>query len=391
MIELAPHLAFEAECPACGARLVPRRVLWQGIHVCAESLCQGCQHTIVSDLPVAHGIYYPFHADLTASRLFGGEEARQWFGEPLLASLLKPAAGDVPFRVERFSSPKQVVILNCLDYLYGHALLKLMNAERHLAAGPGVGVVVIVPELLRWMVPAGVSEIWTVGLTLAESRRFHPTLHDRIEAEAGRFDRRFLSKAHTHPMIRDIALFTGQRPHDFSAREPRVTFIWREDRLWLGTAARIGTKLPGMIVRQRQKVVRFMSALRHRYPGAKFTLAGLGMATTFPGWIEDLRVKRFSPEAERALCQVYAESRVVIGIHGSHMLLPSAHAGMTVDLMPRDRWGNFAQDVVFLEPDVRLGAFRYRMLPQAIPADELAEIVARQLADHEQYVRVMKG
>jgi len=36
------------------------------------------------------------------------------------------------------------------------------------------------------------------------------------------------------------------------------------------------------------------------------------------------------------------------------MLLPSAHAGMTVSLMPSKRWGNFAEDILFTEKDVRL-------------------------------------
>jgi len=47
-------------------------------------------------------------------------------------------------------------------------------------------------------------------------------------------------------------------------------------------------------------------------------------------------------------------------VHGSNMLLPSAHAGMTIDLMPDDRWGNFAQDISYQEDDVRMGSYRYR-------------------------------
>lgn len=43
-----------------------------------------------------------------------------------------------------------------------------------------------------------------------------------------------------------------------------------------------------------------------------------------------------------------------MGVHGSNMLLPSAHARATLVLMPRKRWGNFIQDILFQEPNPRL-------------------------------------
>jgi len=43
----------------------------------------------------------------------------------------------------------------------------------------------------------------------------------------------------------------------------------------------------------------------------------------FPSYIRDLRVKRFTEDAEKMLCEIYSESTLVIGIHGSGMLLPS--------------------------------------------------------------------
>src|SRR5690606_24232569 len=81
--------------------------------------------------------------------------------------------------------------------------------------------------------------------------------------------------------------------------------------------------------------------------------------------IDDQRVESFTPAKEKRLCQIYSESRVVIGVHGSNMLLPSAHAGSTIDLLLPERNGNFAQDILFqpAHQDPRLVTWRQRFLP----------------------------
>jgi hypothetical protein len=57
------------------------------------------------------------------------------------------------------------------------------------------------------------------------------------------------------------------------------------------------------------------------------------------------------------------------------MLLPSSHAGMTIDLIDQ-RWGNFAQDILYQESDPRMATFRYRFLPYQTKNDTLAFIAA---------------
>lgn len=106
--------------------------------------------------------------------------------------------------IEKFSDSKDVVILNCIDQLYGHALLKLLNAERHLERHKNYGVVVLIQDFLRWLVPDGVAEIWTVKLPLSRAQHFYPTLHERIEQECRRFSTVSVSKTFSHPQIKDI-------------------------------------------------------------------------------------------------------------------------------------------------------------------------------------------
>ena len=118
------------------------------------------------------------------------------------------------------------------------------------------------------------------------------------------------------------------------------------------------------------------------------TVAGIGRQGSFPRWIEDLRVDKIdSGDVERALCRIYSESRVVIGVHGSNMLLASGHAGMCIDLMPEVRWGNVAQDMLFAsdEPadaDLRLSAFRRRFIDVGAPPRLVAAIAILALRHH---------
>ena len=118
---------------------------------------------------------------------------------------------------------------------------------------------------------------------------------------------------------------------------------------------------------QWRKICRLFAKARKSLPNATFTVAGQGREFAFPSWVDDRRTARFDPESEIAACRVYSESRIVIGVHGSNMLLPSAHAGMSIDLMPADRWSNVAQDILYSPDefggDPRMASFRHRYVP----------------------------
>lgn len=396
MIQIKPNIEYKGCCPWCKGELLAERILWQGIHVCVVSRCAGCGAEIAGDLGSGHALLAPYLVDLAAGRLFGNEEDRAWLGLPFLDSLRNPADDlKVKLNVERISSCREVVVLNCVDYLYGHALLKLLNVEMHLAQSTAPGLVVIIQECLRWMVPKGVVEIWTVNIPLVKGRNFYPEFDRRVQEECRRFDVVYLSHALPHSAVSDISRFTEVTRHDFDCDQFRITFIWREDRPWFGwrLPVSIGRKILTvgnlLLWWQNLKVRRLFSRLRRTFPCATMTVAGLGTATRFPAWLDDQRVGHFTAEAEKETCAVYAASRLVIGVHGSNMLLPSAHAGMTLDLMPDDRWANFAQDLIYQESDPRLAAYCYRFLPLTIGISALSRIVVRQIAGYNHFRQQM--
>lgn len=394
-LQIKPRLEARANCHVCGQGVDASGVLWQGIHVCAEYLCSRCGAQFVEDMPIGHAISSQFRVDVKRGLLGGHEECKGWFGEPLLNSLRKPNPSILALEVETRRRVSSVVVLNCIDFLYGHCVLKLLNAARHLRESEP-GLVVIIPKFLAWMVPEGVAEVWQVDLPLQCAQEYFPDLNRRISKELERFEEAKLSRAFSHPTGYRIEDFTRVPRHDFSQEDFRVTFVWRPDRLWLnegiwtGLMRRLG--LAGILHRmQRRKIRSLLARIRVAFPQARPTVAGFGRQGGFPAWIDDRRLERAeTAEAERALCQVYAESRVTIGVHGSNMLLASGHAGMCVDLMPASRWGNIAQDILYHDADfagdLRLSAYRIRFVPVEIGSGTIGSIVA-EMIDSFDWVR----
>ena len=69
-------------------------------------------------------------------------------------------------------------------------------------------------------------------------------------------------------------------------------------------------------------------------------------------------------------------SHIVIGVHGSNMLLPSAHAGAVIELLPEDRSANLAQDIIPAgDQTMRETMFRYRFMPLSSQPGQVADTV----------------
>jgi hypothetical protein len=383
MIEIKPNIEHRSHCPYSDKVLKPVKVLWQGTHVCvvSESPDGG---EIIEELRIGHAAKTPYQIDLAKKAIFSGDKyAEELLAKPLLNSLQNPQTEQLEISQEIFKSYQRVIILNCVDYLYGHSLLKLLNAQRHLESNPDLGLIVIVQKFLRWMVPDGVAEVWTVPISLKNGQDYYPSFAEFVEKQSQRFEEIYLSEAYSHPSQFDITKFTRVPKHSFDHREKvQITFIWREDRLLVNSFLfRVLRKLKLLQIAlaiQNWKVQQLFEKIRSKLPEAKFVVAGLGTKTKFPKWIEDCRVERFNETTEKETCQIYSESRLVIGLHGSNMLLPSGLAGMTLDLI-ETRWGNFAQDVLYQETNPRLASFRYRYLPSQVSQDILANIAAQMI------------
>jgi len=392
MIRLHPLPDAYHECPYCHVTLEATGWYMPGMRTLADLRCPRCGGTFYGDLPAGHGLYYPMLVERPTG-IVHNRHGVDWFARWLRESYAHRTDTPTDFAVEQFRAPREPVLLNCLDRLYGHCLLKLLNAQYYLDRRPELDLIVLIPRLLRWMVPEGVAAIWSVNLPLERGSEWNDRLASEIREQVEMLGTCRLSVALPHPYRGDfdIERFTGTPPFPIDEwrkhHRPTVTFIWRRDRSWYdrGTRtrprgwAKLGRRLARLreadpLEWQMRKIVALAGALRTALPSVDFAIAGLGEPGGFPDWIGDLRTSEIGESVERMWCERYAGSHIVIGVHGSNMLLPSAHAGATIELVPDDRWGNLIQDILPSSGNSAECLYRYRFLPCSTPPDTVAQV-----------------
>ena len=401
MIQIKPFISTKCTC-SCGGSFYFSEVLWQGLHICEKLVCSNCGRSKINSLPVNQSTleqytYYPDSGLINDT--MGNIVADNWYSTKL-KSITKPVLQEIEIEIDIVRKYDEILILNTLDYIYGHSLLFLLNLQKIVKSQNRFGIVVIVQPMLRWLIPREeVAEIWTVKLGFKNFNNFYPDLSTKINSELVRFKKVWLSKGHLIPTNENINIyhFTGIKPYDFLKEPdcPGITFIWREDpdRLWIRNIYLLkGLKKSGigslLIPFQFLRVLFLFRLLRNKF-GSKYaySVSGLGKFGRFPSFIKDRRVKLFTEETEKMLCKVYSESALVIGVHGSGMLLPSAHAGMAISLMPSKRWANYAEDILFTENDVRLASFQRRIVPLNLSISVIRDIIADMISGRDYFIK----
>jgi len=353
-------------------------------------MCKNCSLEFYQTFPVGHSVEENLSIE-KSGKLFLNPENHSWLSEALRKTYQLVEDGDLPIEKRIFKKCENVVILNTLDYLYGHVLLKLYNAQYHLDHQKDLGLIVIIPKTFEWLIPKGCAEAWIVDLKLSELSYGHVAIQKFVSHEFKRFDKIYLSKAYSHPDFTtvDIERFTGIKPFNldqFYENTPTITFILREDRWWYGSVPdywfyRICRKLKLLpwgsrilSLRQNRLVKKTIQHIKKEFPSAEVIIAGLGKAGSFEGFAKDERANHVDAAVELNWCNIYSRSHVVIGIHGSNMLLPTAFAAGCVEILPTDRFLNVVQDISVRYND-RKQLFLYRFADEYSKPKSVADKV----------------
>jgi len=133
-----------------------------GMRCLAELVCPDCDRRFYGDLPYGHGLYYPCLIDTETGTVECGTTSGEWFATWLGNSYRSRSSDSVAISVQEYSDVDQPIFLNCLDTLYGHSLLKLLNIHRYREAYPEHGLVVLIPSCFEWFVPEYVDVVLSV-------------------------------------------------------------------------------------------------------------------------------------------------------------------------------------------------------------------------------------
>jgi len=406
MIALKPNPYNDFPCPGCGAEKPEvKAIVSQGIHFLADCHCAQCGLDFYEVLPVGHAIDYHLAFNKSNGEFYNAPEEINWLTEPLTESFKSIQKDKVAVEKKVFKASKNVVVLNTLDYLYGHVLLKLYNAQHHLE-DENTGLVIILPKSMEWLIPEGCAEAWLVDLKLSEQKNWYLDLQQFIQKEFERFDTIQLSNAYSHPDFTqiDIEKFTKIKPFDvakFSEQPPCITFIVRQDRWWFQSIFsyvfyRIGRKLKILnsvgkyLTNNQDKLIRkTIRKIKKEIPEVEIFLTGFGKSGNMNGLAKDLRVEKMNAETEINWCKTYAKSQLVIGFHGSNMLLPTAFAAGCIEILPKDRYGNMVQDISVRYAD-RRQLFLYQFCEQYASPESVAQKAISMLKNFDAYNKNMK-
>lgn len=399
MIDLHPKPDSSHKCPFCDIPLDVNGWYIPGLRCLADLSCSKCKKEFFGDLLVGHALYYPQLLEKNTGIVHDPYKIN-WFSNQLSESFLKRNSKELDFKEEIIKQIKNPILLNCLDFLYGHSLLKLLNAQYYIDHTPDYDLIVLIPNFMRWLVPDGVAAIWTVDFPLITGGQWNEWLARKIQTKLEKYYKVKISVAysHPHPDFYDIQRFSGVPSFELGNwfqknKSINITFIWREDRLWNVNKfwyklLRKLFKLIGLqkfqkilLYEQKNKMIRIAKKVNNLHDDVQFSVVGLGKFGVFPSWINDFRAVQVDSLTEKKWCELYSKSHIVIGVHGSNMLLPSAHAGSTIALIPIDRWGNIIQDFLVKPYDPRKALLLYRCLPISVQDNELVEVISNILTN----------
>ena len=247
MISLGPGLAVDELCPGCGGSLTVTDWLIPGMRPMARTLCASCDRSVLVDLPCGQALYSPMRLDPLTGDVFD-RVGVPWYADWLREAYAERDAEPVEIEIRRrHLITRPVVLLDCIDVLYGHALLKLLNAQQYLQAGVR-DVVVLIQPFLTELVPDGVAELWVVDLSLSRGAVWSDGLAKRIASEAARVGGLHLAPAHSQSapvLVLHLRLLAGRSISAGSlARSPARCDLHMAARQAVGSA-QAGPSGPG--------------------------------------------------------------------------------------------------------------------------------------------------
>jgi transcription elongation factor Elf1 len=164
MIKIKPTPPPDFNCPFCGATSIEvMNIRIPGMSTLADCRCEVCSQEFNVVLPIGHTSDHYLAVDKQTGKIFKGSQNPEWLNNIIHSTVNTLKTESVTIRKEVFKNTNRVIILNALDYIYGHALLKLLNSYYHLEYQKEFGLIIIIPTVLEWMIPQGCAEAWVVN------------------------------------------------------------------------------------------------------------------------------------------------------------------------------------------------------------------------------------
>lgn len=270
-------------------------------------------------LPSDDSVAYTITFDYKSKEIIEGE--RNWFNEPLIEKIDKERVLPQE-KVKRidFSKKKhnKCIILNLLDYCYGHSLVKLLNVESFYRTYSETHDLFIIsfPDVEDY-IPQGKFNNCLLDVTFGEIKKIYSlqAIIEKVREQYGEVDFGVLD---AYLRIEDRKAkaafynFYGAKENVYRDKK-LVTFHYRADngRSW-------GEK------DQRKNVTVLLTELRNYFSkDVVFCVIGDKDKNTFPEWVLDKRIERYPNPIVHEYSQIISSSVLMVSVTGSNLVLPS--------------------------------------------------------------------
>ncbi|MBD3627492.1 hypothetical protein [Cyclobacterium sp.] len=382
MIDIYPNAqSLSAICPRCSSTSEGSgKVYFQGTHVLAEHRCNDCGFDYYASLPIGHAALYPVTFSQDGKYAQYNLEKGTWMALPLIKSLQEKPEREAEINLFQVQKGRELLLVNCLDSCFGHVFTKIWNVYLLKKKFPTNTLAVLLPARCSWLINDEMVEIWAVDLPLQEIDKGVKHLDSWVKEQFKRFDRVTLSvvPVHVDQEQLNFGKILQAKPFDladFGRLPVQLTFIWRNDRFWLNSrlldllhkaSIKFGglSLLRGLFCYQQARLMgRLFQKIRKVLPDANFIVTGLGKQGRLGSGLQDRRVEQIDLSVEREWNEIYRQSHLVIGVHGSHMLIPTALSAGFIEILPRHKLPHITEDIGRHQPG-RLAHFLGRFVDE---------------------------
>jgi len=397
MIEIYPEISNgESYCPRCGAMgLNNDEVYFQGTHCLTSHTCADCSLEFYATLGIGHAALFPVTFSCDGKYHQFNREEGSWMALPLIKSFQNSPVEGPGIQLLQPISGADLLLINCLDSCFGHVFTKIWNVYLLKKQFPDKTLAVLLPERCRWLISDKEVEIWFVTLSLEDIGKGVQGLDFWVKQQFKRFRSVVLSTVpvHINQEQLDFSEILQVKPfelEEFERLPVQLTFIWRSDRFWLNskgldllhkTSIKFGFQNWVEFVmnyRQGRLLGRLFDKIRKAIPEAVFYVTGMGKKGKLPYGCQDERVEEMEESVERKWNEIYRRSHLVVGVHGSHMLIPTALAAGFVEILPRYKLPHITEDIGRHQP-YRLSHFLGRFVDEFSTPNLVAEHVVSML------------
>lgn len=347
-------------CHCANEKVVYEDILFQGIHILVKLSCPSCNGRFFNTLPTGHDLLFPTGFD-DHRKIINKNNVGDWLIVPLQKALFSGESIAIEINKELTEQKSEAIILNCIDNCFGHSFSKLWNASVLREKYPDKSIIVFVPKVMRWLVPDCVSEVWSFDSSFNDLEKQIINLDAEVKQNLlPRFEKVWISKAYTHLALSKVNLQAMVKTDrfnlsNFNSSPPSIMFVLREDRFWhrypieffmfkVFVKLKLSKKI--FVLRQNYLVTKAVLKIRKQIENATFTATGLGTTGRLHSLVKDERKVKPTSSDERYWCVLCSKTHIVIGVHGSNMLIPTSLAAGFVEILPRHKIRHLAEDTL---------------------------------------------